>query len=184
MTEAHPRLRWDDLRRSEPRLAARARERLIDPGVLLVATIRGDGTPRVSPVEPLVLAGDLWLSMMWRSRKASDLRRDDRVLLHSVVTTRDGAQGEVKLRGRARPVDDLDLRARYCEAVAALGWRPEEPWFHLFRIEIEDLTSIRYAPTGDQHLALWPGRSEFVRRATSATSVGPPEPVADLFDDR
>ena len=132
-------MRWHDLSQSEPRFAALARERLVDPGVLLVVTIRRDGSPRLSPVEPLVLDGDLWLSLMWQSRKAADLRRDDRVLVHSIVTTRDGTEGELKLRGRARPVDDLDVRARYCDAVAALGWRPEEPWFHLFRIDIEDV---------------------------------------------
>lgn len=174
-------MRWHDLAQSEPRFAALARERLVDPGVLLVVTIRRDGSPRLSPVEPLVLDGDLWLSMMWQSRKAADLRRDDRVLVHSIVTGRDGADGELKLRGRALPVDDLDARARYCDAVAVLGWRPEEPRFHLFRIHIEDVTLIRYAPSGDQHVARWPRRTEFVRRETSATSVGPPEPVTDLF---
>jgi hypothetical protein len=175
-------MRWHDLSESEPRLGEVARERLVGPGVLLVVTIRRDGTPRLSPVEPLLLDGDLWLSMMWRSRKAVDLVRDDRVLLHSIVTTRDGAEGEVKLRGRAVPVDDPDVRARYCDAVAVLGWRPEEPRFHLFRIDIDDVTVIRYAQTGDQYVARWPSRTEFVRRETSATSVGPPEPVADLFD--
>jgi len=174
-------MRWHDLSQSEPRFAALARERLVDPGVLLVVTIRRDGSPRLSPVEPLVVDGDLWLSLMWQSRKAADLRRDDRVLVHSIVTTRDGTEGELKLRGRARPVDDLDVRARYCDAVAALGWRPEEPWFHLFRIDIEDVTLIRYAPSGDQYVARWPRRAEFVRHATSSTSVESPEPVADLF---
>jgi hypothetical protein len=177
-------MRWHDLGESAPRLAERARERLVDPGVLLVATARRDGTPRLSAVEPLVLDGDLWLSMLWQSRKASDLQRDDRVLLHSIVTSRDGAAGEVKLRGRAEAVEDLDVRARYCDAIAGLGlgWRPDEPWFHLFRIDIEDLTLIRYAESGDQYVARWPRRTEFVRRATSATSVGPPEPVVDLFE--
>ena len=30
------------------------------------------GSPRLSPVEPLVLDGDLWLSMMWQSRQEYD----------------------------------------------------------------------------------------------------------------
>jgi hypothetical protein len=64
----------------------------------------------------LIVDGDLWLSMMWQSRKAPDLLRDERVLVHSIVTTREGTEGEVKLRGRATPVDDLDVRARYCDA--------------------------------------------------------------------
>jgi len=154
---------------------------LIEPGVFLVVSIRRDGTPRLSPVEPLLLEGDVWLSMMWQSRKALDLLRDDRILIHSIVTTREGTEGEVKVRGRAIAVDDRAARARYRDAVAVLGWRPEEPWFHLFRIEIEDLTLIRYAPSGDQFVVRWPSRTEFVRRETSATSVGPPEAVDDFF---
>jgi Pyridoxamine 5'-phosphate oxidase len=178
------RMRWEELSEREPRLAEVAHDRLIKPGVLLVATIRRDGTPRLSPVEPLIFEGDLWLSMMWQSHKAMDLLRDDRILLHSIITSREGGDGEVKLRGRAVAVDDRDVRARYCDAVSALGWRPEEPWFHLFRIGVEDLTLIRYAQSGDQHVVRWPTRTEFVRRETSATSVGPPEPDPDFFAER
>ena len=92
-------MHWSEMTEGQPRLAALARERLIGPGVVLVATIRRDGTPRLSPVEPFVLDGDLWLSMMWQSTKARDLLRDPRILVHSVITSRDGAEGEVKLRG-------------------------------------------------------------------------------------
>lgn len=155
--------------------------RLIAPGVLLVATIRRDGAPRLSPVEPLVLDGDLWLSMMWQSRKATDLLHDDRILVHSITTTREGGEGEVKVRGHAQAVDDPTLRSCYCDAVAVLGWRPEEPYFHLLRINMADVTLVRYAPTGDQYVARWPSATEFVRRETSPTSVGHAEPVVDLF---
>ena len=174
-------MRWSDLEQDAPRLGAVARERLISPGVLLVVTIRFDGTPRLSPVEPLLLDGDLWLSMMWRSRKAADLHRDDRVLIHSIMTSRDGREGEVKVRGRAIAVEDPDQRRSYCDAVAVLGWRPEEPHFHLFRIEISDLTFIRYEATGDQRVTRWPAGEEYIRRATSPTSVGEAEPAMDLF---
>jgi hypothetical protein len=153
----------------------------VGPGVLLAATVRRDGTPRLSPVEPLLLDGDLWLSMMWQSRKAADLLVDDRVLVHSVVTSPDGDEGEIKVRGRAVPVEDSERRLRYCDAVQSLGWRPVEPYFHLFVVDIADVTSIRYAKIGDQHVARWPARVEFVRRATSPTSVGEPESVTDLF---
>ena len=173
-------LRWADLA-SVPRLAAVAHDRLIAPGVLLVVTVRRDGTPRLSPVEPFVLDGDLWLSMMWHSRKAADLLRDERVLLHSIVTSREGRAGEVKVHGTAIDVHDPSLRQRYCEEVAVLGWRPEEPLFHLFRVDVRDVTYVRYAQSGDQYVARWPPPREFVRRATSATSVGPEEPLSELF---
>src|SRR5258708_15178961 len=54
------------------------------------ATIRGDGAPRVSPVEPFVLDSVLWLSMLWQSQKSADLMPVTRILVHSVVTSRDG----------------------------------------------------------------------------------------------
>jgi Pyridoxamine 5'-phosphate oxidase len=174
-------MRWEDIERQDHRLSRVMHERLIGPGVLLVATVRRDGTARLSPVEPLVLDGDLWLSMLWQSRKAYDLLRDDRLLLHSIITTRSGTEGEVKVRGRALPVDDPASRRRYRDAVAILGWQPEEPEFHLFRVEITDVTIIRYAPNGDQYTARWPSRIESVRRETSPTSLGAAEPIVDLF---
>jgi hypothetical protein len=177
---------WTDLTRHQPRLAARAHERLIAPGVLLVVTIRADGTPRLSPVEPLVLDGRLLLSMLWQSRKARDLLRDPRVLLHGIVTSRDGGDGEVKVRGTARPEQDTQAQQRYAETAAAeLGWQPQVGRFHLFEVDLEHLTSIRYDDsTGDQYVATWPPAREYVRRGTSATSLGDPEPARDLLDQR
>ena len=174
-------MRWLDLQDQVPRLASVCHDRLISPGVLLVVTTRLGGTPRLSPVEPLILDGDLWLSMLWQSRKAMDLLRDDRLLVHSIIVDRDGGQGEVKMRGRAVPVGELPVRARYCAAVAALGWQPVEPFFHLFRVDIDDVTLIRYRPNGDQYVTRWPAGVEFVRRETSPTSVGPPEVIVELL---
>jgi hypothetical protein len=178
-------VRWQDLCDRQPRLAELARQRLIVPGVLLVVTVRRDGTPRLSPVEPWLMDGELWLSMMWGSRKAGDLARDDRILVHSIVTGRDGAEGEVKLRGEARSVDDEATQQRYADQVsAALGWSPEPGRFHLFRIAIDEVTMIRYDDaSGDQHVVLWPRGEEFVRRGTSATSVGEPEPTRQVLVD-
>ncbi|MEJ7726384.1 MAG: pyridoxamine 5'-phosphate oxidase family protein, partial [Actinomycetes bacterium] len=175
--------RWDDLVRRQPALAEIARERLVAPGVVLVATIRRDGTPRLSPVEPLVLDGDLWLAMLRGSVKAADLARDSRVLVHSIVTSRDGRLGEVKLRGTAVPVDDEQVQRRYAEAVTAeLGWQPEVGRFHLFRVELDDVTYLRYDDAnGDQYLVRWPQNREVVRRGTSATTLGPPEPAYDVL---
>lgn len=133
--------------------------------------------------DPYLLAGDLWLSMMWQSTKARDLLRDPRVLVHNVITSRDGAEGEFKIRGTAREEHDPALQRRYADAVAgSLGWNPEPGRFHLFAAEIRQVTFISYDPsTGDQHVAMWPPAREFVRRAASATSVGDPEPVSDLL---
>lgn len=177
-------MHWSEIEEKQPRLARLGRQRLIEPGVVLVGTIRSDGTPRLSPVEPLLLDGDLWLSMMWRSAKARDLLRDPRVLVHGIVTSREGEAGEFKVRGTARGEDNPDAQRRYADVVASsLGWNPEPGRFHLFAIDISHISFISYdAPTGDQHVALWPPAREFIRRGTSATSVGPPEPVTDLIE--
>ena len=60
--------------------------------------------------------GDLWLSMLWQSAKAADLLRDPRILVHSVVTGRDGAEGEFKVRGTARAEHDPDVQRHYSAA--------------------------------------------------------------------
>ena len=179
-------MRWQELAHRQPRLAERAEQRLVEPGVLLVVTLRRDGTPRLSPVEPFLLEGDLLLSMMWQSWKARDLARDPRVLVHGIVTGRDGGDGELKLRGEAQTVTNPARQQRYAAAVGeSLGWEPEPGRFHLFAIDIDEVTFIRYDhETGDQFVASWPPPREFVRRGASATSVGEPEPVTDLLVGR
>jgi hypothetical protein len=176
-------MKWSELERRQPRLADLGKRRLLDPGVVLVATIRSDGTPRLSPVEPFVLDGELWLSMMWQSTKAADLLRDPRILVHGVVTNRTGQDGEFKVRGRARNEQDADVQRRYADAVAqALGWKPEPGHFHLFAVGIDHVSYLHYhEPTGDQYVTQWPPGREYVRRGTTATSLGPPEPRMDVL---
>ncbi|MGH3482139.1 MAG: hypothetical protein ACRDPQ_02775, partial [Nocardioidaceae bacterium] len=113
-----------------------------------------------------------------------DLIRDPRILVHSVITNRDGGEGEYKVRGTARATDDLAVQRRYADAVArSLGWEPEPGRFHLFAVDIDEVTFIRYDDaTGDQYVCRWPTGGEFVRRGTTATSVGDPEPYRELLD--
>jgi hypothetical protein len=177
-------MRWSDFEEQQPRFAALGRERLAGPGVVLVGTVRKDGSPRISPVEPLFWNGDLWLSMGLGTMKARDLARDSRVLVHSVVTSRDGGDGEFKVRGRAVPEGDPEQNARIADAIAeTLGWRPEVGKFHLFRIEVDDVTFIHWDErNNDQYLSRWPEGREQVRRGISATSNGPPEPHREFLD--
>jgi hypothetical protein len=124
-------------------LAALIRERFDGPGLILLGTLRIDGRPRISPVEPLFLDGQLYLGMMWRSMKALDLRRDPRCVVHSLVTTKDSTEGDVKVYGTAVEVTDPDERDRYGVALeAAIGWRPTGD-FHLFTVDIDEVGYIR-----------------------------------------
>ena len=122
----------------DPELAALGLERFEQTGLALVGTLRKNGWPRISPVEPVIAEGHLYLGMMWQSVKALDLLRDPRCTVHSTVSDRLGTEGEFKVYGRAVDVTDLTERACFAEALfEKIGWRPEEPDYHLFSVDIE-----------------------------------------------
>jgi hypothetical protein len=175
-------MKWSQISAHEPALGAIAGDKLIGPGVLLVGTVRRDGSARISGAEPLVMDGDLWLSMMQTSAKALDLARDPRILLHSIVTGPEAAP-EIKVRGTARAEPGPAIQRRYADAVTATkSWEPVAGKFTLFAVDIDDVTYIGYDPdTGAQHVARWPAGQEYVRPATTPTSLGPPEPVRRLL---
>lgn len=178
-------VRWADFQQQQSRFAEVGREKLAGPGVVLVGTVRKDGSPRISPVEPFFWEGDLWLAMLLDSMKARDLQRDPRILIHSIVTQPDGgfAEGEYKVRGFVEEVTDPGVIERVAQAIdAQLPWHPEPGKFHLFRVDVEDVTFIRWKGDNDQYMTRWPEGREQVRRGTSATSVGPPEPYSELLD--
>ena len=122
---------------------------MAEDGLVLVGTLRANGWPQISPVEPLVVGDELYLGMMWRSRKAVDLLSDPRCVVHTTVSDTTRTQGDVKVYGHAREVVATEERERYGVALdAAIGWRPEGD-FHLFAI---DVTEVGYfAVVDDGH---------------------------------
>jgi hypothetical protein len=175
-------MRWSEISARQPALGAVADRLLIEPGVLLAGTIRRDGTARISGVEPLVLDGELWLSMMSGSAKRRDLGRDPRIVLNSVITS-PSPPAEIKVRGTARAVTGQDQQERYAAAVRdRIGWQPVAGQFALFIIEVADLTYIGSEPgTGAQHVARWPSGGEYIRPQLTPTSLGPPQAVSRLL---
>ena len=129
---------WEEFKRNAPELAALGEDRFGRSGLVLIGTLRKNGWPRISPVEPLITDGRLYLGMMWRSRKAVDLLRDPRCSVHSTISNRDGSEGEFKVYGRAVEIRDPGMRQRYADALyERIGLRPEEPEYHLFSVDIE-----------------------------------------------
>jgi Pyridoxamine 5'-phosphate oxidase len=152
-------MEWADFERAAPDLSREAREAFERTSVAQVGTIRADGSPRISNVQPAVVDGRLYLGMMWMSTKARDLLRDPRLVLRSPVCTNEGDEREVTLRGRAISVTDRETRATFVEAVAATTtWA--EPKFHLFAVDIGTCSIVAYGG-GRQHVRLWPDRVEY-----------------------
>ncbi|MFN2545334.1 MAG: pyridoxamine 5'-phosphate oxidase family protein [Actinomycetota bacterium] len=156
-------MNWDRFASAAPDLAAIGVRRLEGPGVCLVGTLRKDGSPRISPVEPMIVDGELLLGMMWHSRKALDLLRDARVTVHSVVTDRHGTEGDFKVFGRTAEVTEPGRRERYADAMhARIDWRPEDP-YHLFAV---DIATAGYVVFGDDpHALAWDPQGGVRRRA-------------------
>ncbi len=103
-------LDWRDVEQGAPELARLGHARLAAARLVMLGTLRRDGSPRISPVEPCIVDGRLLVGAMTWSGKAADLRRDPRYVLHSVVSGPDSSEGELKLYGLAVEVDP-SLRA-------------------------------------------------------------------------
>jgi hypothetical protein len=139
-------MRWDEFAAAVPELAALGEERLRGRELCLVGTLRKNGWPRISPVEPDFVDGELMLGMMPRSPKALDLLRDPRLVVHSVVSKRSGEEGDFKLYGRALDVREPERRAAYRATIKArIGWEPTEPNYHLFAVDIESAGFVTFA---------------------------------------
>ena len=137
---------WAAFRQEAPELAELGEERFGHTGLALVGTSRKDGSPRISPCEPYIIDGDLYLGMMWQSKKALDLVRDPRCVVHSTVSDKLGTEGEFKAYGLAVDVPEPERRQSYCTTLQEqIGWSPEGD-FHLFAL---DLTAVGYCRFGD-----------------------------------
>jgi hypothetical protein len=154
-------MKWQQFEAGAPDLAAFARQELGRNRVMLIGTVRKDGSPRISLVEPWILDGDLYLGMMWQSVKALDLLRDPRFVLHNAICSSTGQETEISLRGRAIEVRDAELRAKYVLAVAErITWK--EPHFHLFTLDIKSAAVVKYE-AGEQSVMMWPQGKQFRR---------------------
>ena len=150
-------MNWAAFAEQAPELAAEGEKRFDSSGVVLVGTLTKDGSPRISPVEHLVFGGHLLLGMMWQSKKALDLLRDPRCLIHNTISTRQGTEGEFKLRGRAKDVDDFGLRERYCVAMAkkiGMELDPNDD-FHVFDVDIDSVALVT-PDDKEQYVQRWP----------------------------
>lgn len=97
---------WKVIEEEEPEFADRVR-RLFDAGRhKTIATLRADGSPRISGIECEFVEGDLRFGSMSGARKAADLKRDGRFALHGpTFHPEEGKEsewpGEAKVAGRA-----------------------------------------------------------------------------------
>jgi hypothetical protein len=161
-------MNWERFMADVPELANLAEARFRKDGLCLLGTLRKDGSPRISPCELDFAAGELLLGMMWRSRKALDLFRDPRTVVHSVTSDREGTKGDVKLYGRAFDISAPEVRQAYRDAIRArIGWAPDEPEYHLFALDIESAGYIVFGE--DRHALTWNPSTDLRRLPVAET---------------
>lgn len=137
---------WSALEKGNKELAEFGQRRFASR-VAYLATVRQDGSPRVHPVTPIVGGGHLFVGMEPTSPKGHDLRRDGRYALHCSVEDDEGGGGEFTISGRAKPIDDPDLRA------VAIKHSPYNfsNRYVLFELDVESAVSTVYAGGGTIH---------------------------------
>lgn len=81
----------------------------------LMATLRSDGYPRISPIEPRIFEGQLAVVGMPNTTKFADLGRDPRFSLHTATVDPHVGDGDVKLWADAVDLRDAEFHRRFAE---------------------------------------------------------------------
>lgn len=133
---------WLDVASAEPEFAARVQRVFDAHRHKTLATLRRDGSPRISGIEAQFADGEVWLGMMPDSLKVQDLRRDPRLALHSASEdpppdSPSAWMGDAKIAGRA------------VESTAPQG---SDPSAARFRIDIDEVVLITIGQPADHLL--------------------------------
>ena len=114
-----------------------------------LATIRRDGSPRISGIELEFVDGHVVMGMMPGSVKATDLRRDPRMVVHA-------ASADPPTEDASAWLGDAKIAGRAVEVAGEPSGQPS----NRFRIEISEVVLTRVGQPAD-HLVIesWhPGR--------------------------
>jgi hypothetical protein len=158
---------WREFTRSAPQIGAIFTRRHAAAGNLcLLATLRSDGFPRISPIEPRVFEDQLWLVGMPGTTKFRDLGRDPRFCLHTATTGAEVEDGDAKVWGVVTDVQDKPLQQRFAVALF------EDTGFDLrgqdfrpfYAADVTSASAVQVAG-GHMDITIWkPGQPERVVR--------------------
>lgn len=133
---------WLQFETECPELAALIRARFEQAETHVLATLRKDGSPRVSGSEVAFVGPDLTIGSMPGARKARDLQRDGRCAIHAHPS----GEGDAKVAGIAIEVAGDDIL------------KGQAAGSHAFRIELQEAVMTR-VEDNELVVRLWrPGR--------------------------
>jgi hypothetical protein len=127
---------WSEFEAAAPELAEGVRAHLDAHVHKTLATVRRDGSPRISGTETRLVDGELWIGSMWQALKALDLQGDPRFALHSGSEDPPEWSGDAKLAGVVEEVTDPERVKTINGEAAAAG--PT----HLFRLDLREVSTV------------------------------------------
>jgi Pyridoxamine 5'-phosphate oxidase len=154
--------RWAEIEAAEPEFAAAVQAKFDAHRHKIMATIRKDGSPRVSGIEVTFLDGEAWFGSMPGARKLADLMRDPRLALH--CNSDDPPEdptlwtGDAKLSGKAVEVDDPERLKSMADPSAGDNAEAsdEEMQGHLFRVDISEVILTKVGDPPDHlDVSVW-----------------------------
>ncbi|MGO4616872.1 pyridoxamine 5'-phosphate oxidase family protein [Nocardia sp. 2YAB30] len=158
---------WSAFVEEAPRVAEIFTRRHRAAGNLcMLGTLRSDGFPRISPIEPSVFEGMLVIAGMPGTTKFRDLARDPRFCLHTATVDTNVSDGDAKLFGTVVDLPDKDVHARFAQKLfddSGFDIRGQE-FDHFY---VADLIGASTVEVVDNHLdvTIWkPGEGERVVR--------------------
>lgn len=154
---------WKQLAEQAPSIAeVFVRRHRATGNLCLLATLRADGSPRISPMEPRIVAGRLVLVGMPNTWKFRDLERDARFELHTATVDPHVGDGDAKVWGRVRNVPDPGLHARFAqELFDESGFDLRNEVFDPFFVgDLDGASSVGFV-NGQLTITTWtPGQGE------------------------
>lgn len=160
---------WSQFTEEAPSISALFLRRHQATGNLcMLGTVRADGSPRISPIEPTIFEDMLVLAGMPNTRKFDDLARDPRFCLHTATVDTMVTDGDAKLFGTVTDEPDEAVHARFAQKLFDdKGFDIRGMKFDHFYLA--DLTGASTVEAADDHLdiTIWkPGAGETVIRKT------------------
>src|SRR5215472_13809742 len=135
---------WSEFERRAPEMAEAGKKLLYQfgPGLAFLATVRKDGAPRLHPICPTVVDGNLYALILPSSPKCGDLRRDGRFAIHTFPPVEN--DDEFLVMGRAHFLEDSAQETRVRDDQKARGMTSTNDEA-LFRFEIERVMWAKYS---------------------------------------
>lgn len=154
---------WNEFVRQAPGIAqVFVRRHTATGNLCFLATLRADGYPRISPMEPRIFEDRLVLVGMPNTSKFRDLERIPRFSLHTATVDTYVGDGDAKVWGEVRNVQDKDLHARFAQDLfeeSGFDLRGQ-PFDHFYVADLAGAAAVEFRD-GQLTITTWkPGRGE------------------------